>query len=131
MAGIIAGRDSGSTPGTYATDNNRYLGMAPGSRIVSLKLADAQGNTDVSQVIAAIDWVVTHAEDAGLNIRVLNLSFGTDSTQDYRLDPLAHAAEVAWNSGHRRGRLGRQRRRRPRPAWPTRRTTRPCWPSVR
>jgi serine protease AprX len=84
---------------TYATDNTRFIGMAPGSRIVSLKLADAQGNTDVSQVIAAIDWVVTHSRDAGLNIKVLNLSFGTDSTQDYRLDPLAHAAEVAWNSG--------------------------------
>ena len=99
MAGIIAGRDSGTTSSTYATDNTHYLGMAPGSRIVSIKLADAQGNTDVSQVIAAIDWVVTHAQDTGMNIRVLNLSFGTDSTQDYRLDPLAHAAEVAWNSG--------------------------------
>ena len=42
---------------------------------------------------------MTHAQDAGLNIRVLNLSFGTDSTQDYRLDPLAHAAEVAWYRG--------------------------------
>ncbi len=99
MAGIIAGRDAGSTPSTYASDNSRFLGMAPGSRIVSLKLADAQGNTDVSQVIAAIDWVIAHSRDAGLNIRVLNLSFGTDSTQDYRLDPLAHAAEVAWNRG--------------------------------
>ena len=99
MAGIIAGRDSGTTSSTYATENTRYLGMAPGSRIVSLKLADAQGNTDVSQVIAGIDWVVSHADDAGLNIKVLNLSFGTDSTQDYRLDPLAHAAEVAWDSG--------------------------------
>jgi len=99
MAGIIAGRDGGSTPSTYATDNTRFLGMAPGSRIVSLKLADAQGNTDVSQVIAAIDWVVAHSRDAGLNIRVLNLSFGTDSLQSYQLDPLAHAAEVAWNSG--------------------------------
>jgi serine protease AprX len=99
MAGIIAGRDSGSTSSTYAADNTRFLGMAPSSRIVSIKLADAQGNTDVSQVIAAIDWVVAHSHDAGLNIRVLNLSFGTDSTQDYRLDPLAHAAEVAWASG--------------------------------
>jgi serine protease AprX len=40
-----------------------------------------------------------HAHDYGLNIRVLNLSFGTDSAQDYRFDPLAHAAEVAWNRG--------------------------------
>jgi serine protease AprX len=66
---------------------------------VSIKLADAAGRTDVSQVIAGIDWVVSHAHDPGLNIRVLNLSFGTDSMQDYRLDPLAHAAEVAWDSG--------------------------------
>ena len=99
MAGIIAGRDSGTSPSTYATDNSHFLGMAPGSRLVSLKLADAQGNTDVSQVIAAIDWVVAHAHDAGLNIRVLNLSFGTDSSQDYRFDPLAHAAEVAASRG--------------------------------
>jgi len=30
---------------------------------------------------------------------VLNLSFGTDSSQDYRFDPLAHAAEVAASRG--------------------------------
>ncbi len=35
----------------------------------------------------------------GLNIRVLNLSFGTASTQDYTIDPLAYAAEVAWRKG--------------------------------
>ncbi len=29
----------------------------------------------------------------------MNMSFGTDSLQDYRLDPLSHAAEVAWHSG--------------------------------
>ncbi|MGH8941050.1 MAG: S8 family serine peptidase, partial [Actinomycetes bacterium] len=98
MAGIIGGLDRGLTAETFSSDT-RFVGMAPATRIVSLKLADAQGNTDVSQVIAAIDWVVTHAKDPGMNIRVLNLSFGTDSTQDYRLDPLAHAAEVAWSSG--------------------------------
>jgi serine protease AprX len=34
-----------------------------------------------------------------MNIRVLNLSFGTDSSQDYRVDPLAQAAEQAWRHG--------------------------------
>jgi serine protease AprX len=34
-----------------------------------------------------------------MNIRVLNLSLGTNSVQSYRLDPLAHAAEVAWRHG--------------------------------
>jgi hypothetical protein len=62
-------------------------------------VADANGATDVSQVIAAIDWVVQHRLDNGMNIRVLNLSFGTDGVQDYRLDPLAYAAEVAWRRG--------------------------------
>jgi serine protease AprX len=53
----------------------------------------------VTQVIAAIDWVVQHAHDPGLNIRVLNLSYGTNSIQDPTVDPLAYAAEQAWKHG--------------------------------
>ena len=96
MAGLIAGRDD--APSSQAPPST-YLGMAPGARIVSLKVADADGGTDVSQVIAAIDWVVQHAHDPGLNIRVLNLSYGTNSLQSYTLDPLAFAAEQAWLHG--------------------------------
>jgi len=62
-------------------------------------VATADRATDVSQVIAAIDWVVAHRADAGLNIRVLNLSFGTDSVQSAALDPLSFAVEHAWNKG--------------------------------
>jgi len=87
MAGIIAGSGEG------------YEGIAPDSRLVSVKVASATGATDVSQVLAAIDWVVQHRSDGGLNIRVLNLSFGTDGTQPYTIDPLSHAAEVAWRRG--------------------------------
>lgn len=50
-------------------------------------------------MLAAIDWVVEHRDDQGLNIRVLNLAFGTDSLQDPRVDPLSHAVELAWRSG--------------------------------
>ncbi len=99
MAGIIAGRDPGIDPATNQGNSTVFLGVAPAARIVSVKVADAHGNSDVSQVIAGIDWVVQHAHDPGLNIRVLNLSFGTNSTQDYTLDPLAYAVEVAWRSG--------------------------------
>ena len=98
MAGIIAGHDPG-LPVALTNNGSSFLGVAPGARIVSVKVADSHGNTDVSQVIAGIDWVVQHAHDTGMNIRVLNLSFGTDSTQDYTLDPLAYAAEVAWKKG--------------------------------
>jgi Subtilase family len=100
LAGLIAGRDSSIAPGHEDEDvDNAFVGAAPGARIVSLKVASSEGATDVSQVIAAIDWAVEHRNSDGLNIRVLNLSFGTDSTQDYRLDPLAYAAEVAWLHG--------------------------------
>ena len=99
MAGIIAGHDPGINASTAAGNSTAFLGVAPDARIISLKVADGQGETDVSQVIAAIDWVVQHAHDPGFNIRVLNLSFGTDSAQAYQLDPLAYAAEVAWRSG--------------------------------
>ncbi len=78
-----------------------------------MKVATADGSVDVSQVIAGIDWVVEHRNDPGMNIRVLNLSFGTDGVQDYMLDPLTYAAEVAWRAGHRRGGGGRQQRHRP------------------
>ncbi len=99
LAGIMAGNDGHSSNITTNSVKKGFLGIAPEARVISIKVADANGNTDVSQVIAAIDWVVQHRNDNGLNIRVLNLSFGTDSTQDYRLDPLAYAAEVAWKHG--------------------------------
>jgi serine protease AprX len=97
MAGIMAGSDGvrlGRDPTTW-----KFSGIAPDARIVNVKVADAIGATDVSQVIAAIDWVVQHKNDHGMNIRVLNLSFGTDGTQDPALDPLSYAAGVAWDAG--------------------------------
>jgi len=99
MAGIIAGHDPGINPATNQGNSTVFLGVAPAARIVSVKVADAHGNSDVSQVIAGIDWVVQHAHDPGMNIRVLNLSFGTNSSQAYTLDPLAYAVEVAWRAG--------------------------------
>ena len=98
MAGIIAGRDNAVTS-VSSSDSTHFVGMAPNAQIVSLKVADALGQTDVSQVLAAIDWVVQHRNDNGMNIRVLNLSYGTDSNQSYVLDPLAYAAEQAWQAG--------------------------------
>ena len=90
MAGLIAGND-GQAGG--------YRGVAPDARIVSLKVGVADGGADVSQMIAAIDWVVQHRNDNGMNIRVLNLSYGTNSTQPYGIDPLAYAVEQAWKAG--------------------------------
>ena len=98
MSAIIAGRDA-DIPAGGEDDAKHFAGVAPGARIVNLKVGTADGAADVSQVIAAIDWAVQHRNSGGLNIRVINLSYGTRSTQSYTIDPLAHAVENAWRHG--------------------------------
>jgi serine protease AprX len=89
LAGIIAG-DGTSSGGAYR-------GIAPGANLVSVKVAGWNGATDVSVVIAGLQWIVSHR--AEFNIRVANLSFGTNSKQPYALDPLDYAVEQTWFSG--------------------------------
>jgi serine protease AprX len=89
MAGIIAG------DGTLS--NGGWTGVAPKANLVSVKVAGEDGSTDVSVVIAGMQWIVTHK--AQYNIRIMNLSFGTDSTQSYLIDPLDYAVERVWASG--------------------------------
>lgn len=100
MASIIAGRDVASTGAQYArSDSHQFTGLAPDARLISVKVAASDGGSDVSQVIAGIDWVTEHAHDPGFNIRVLNLSYGTTSLQDPGTDPLSYAVENAWRAG--------------------------------
>jgi len=107
MAGLIAGRDAATGAGACPrcltsspfSDVDRYVGVAPEARVVDVKVGAADGAVDVSQVIAAIDWTVQHAHDPGFNIKVISLSYGTDSVQQYDRDPLAQAAEQAWKHG--------------------------------
>jgi serine protease AprX len=99
MASIIAGRDVAGRAASYRTDNARFTGVAPDARIVSVKVGAADGAADVSQVIAAINWVTENGRRNGLNVRVLNLSYGSDSGAAYHTDPLSYAAEVAWRKG--------------------------------
>ena len=89
MAGLIVGDGTSSA--------HQWVGAAPGADLISLKVASWNGATDTSSVIAALRWVVTNK--ARYNIRVVNLSFGTDARQSYRSDPLDRAVERAWEAG--------------------------------
>ncbi len=101
MAGIIAGRGSTNPSSDLpSAPANVQLGVAPDARLLALKLASTDGSVDVSQVIAALDWVTQHPVlPDGTRVRVVNLSYGTDSAQTYLADPLAAAAENAWQHG--------------------------------
>lgn len=111
MASLLVGRDAGAVAGpvngcstcldarTGYSDTTKFVGVAPDATLINVKVGAADGSADVSQVIAAIDWVVQHRNDQGFNIRVINLSYGTNSSQSFTIDPLAYAAEVAWRHG--------------------------------
>jgi serine protease AprX len=92
LAGIIAGENTAAADG--------FSGIAPGVKLTSIKVGVTNGAVDVSQAIAAIDWAVEHRNDDPANpIRVINLAYGTDGTQDYKVDPLTYAVENAWRKG--------------------------------
>jgi serine protease AprX len=89
VAGLIAG--------TGASSGGKYVGVAPGARLLSVKIAGADGSADISDVIAALQWVVAFKDVYGIN--VLNLSLGSNSNQPYALSPLDFAVEKAWQAG--------------------------------
>jgi serine protease AprX len=89
IAGLVAGNG--------ASSGGKWQGVAPEASILSVKAAGADGAADVSNILAAIQWVVSFKDR--YNIRVLNLSLGTDSKQDWKVDPLNYAVERAWAAG--------------------------------
>lgn len=89
VAGIVAGNGLRS--------GGRYRGIAPGARLVGVKVLDAYGSGALSNVIRGLDWCVRHKER--FNIRVVNLSLGAPAVESYKTDPLAQAVEAVWESG--------------------------------
>ncbi len=89
VAGVIAG-DGYDSYGSRA-------GVAPGAHLVGLKVLNNRGAGYISDVIAALDWVVKYRDD--YNIRVINLSVGAAVTESYWTDPLALAAKAAADAG--------------------------------
>jgi serine protease AprX len=93
MAGVIAGSGHDS----MARTGGAYTGIAPEAHIVAVKVAGANGAADVSTLLQAMHWVAAYQQQ--FNIRVLNLSWGTTSTQDPTVDPLNHAVQRLWRQG--------------------------------
>jgi serine protease AprX len=92
VAGIIAGWASG----TAATPLFK-TGVAPGARLINVRVLGADGSGLTSDVIAGIDWVI--ANRSRYNIRVINLSLGHSVTEPSSTDPLCQAVARAVNAG--------------------------------
>jgi serine protease AprX len=89
VAGIVGGNGADSS--------GRRTGIAPGAHLIVLKVLDGEGRGRISNVIAALDHVVTHKDT--LNIRVVNLSIATGVYESYDTDPLTLAAKRAVEAG--------------------------------
>jgi serine protease AprX len=90
MAGIVVANDTASGA----------KGLAPAAKVTSVKVGTANGAADVTQVIAAIDWVVKNRNhDSAYPIKVLNLSYGSGGNPLQWTDPLQLAVEQAWKAG--------------------------------
>src|SRR5213594_1098897 len=89
VAGIIAG--NGAQSWGWVT------GAAPNANIVSLKVLDGTGGGSTSNVLAALDWVLTN--HAAYNIRVVNLSIGHPIYEEAATDPLVQAVEALSREG--------------------------------
>lgn len=94
VAGIIAG--TGAHSHCYQCTRN-LQGLAPGAKIINLRVLDQNGEGSDSNVIAAIDEAISLK--ATYNIRVINLSLGRPVYESYAQDPLCHAVEEAWKAG--------------------------------
>ena len=82
VAGLIAGRN---------------VGIAPGARLVGLKVLDNNGRGSASDVLRAIEFAI--ANKVALNLHILNLSLGHPIYESAATDPLVQAVERAVREG--------------------------------
>ena len=94
VAGIVGGNGTAST-GTQCTQT--YYGVAPQANLVSVRVLDQNGASNVSTVLAGLQWVA--ANKTKYNIRVVNLSLGHPVGESYTTDPLCQAVETLWKAG--------------------------------
>jgi len=94
IAGLIAGNGTSSSGSQYS---RTFKGIAPNSKILNLRVLDANGAGTDSSVIAAIQTAI--ALKPIYNVRVINLSLGRGVYESYKLDPLCQAVERAWKAG--------------------------------
>ncbi len=89
VAGLIAGNGTSS--------NGQYSGEAPGAKLVSIKVAGADGTTHLGTLISGLQWAVDHQGSYG--IKVVNISLGFQPDNSTVNNPVDQAVEAVWNSG--------------------------------
>jgi len=84
-AGIIAG--------TGEASSGRYKGVAPGALLMNARILDSEGNGDLSDLIAGIEWAVDNGAD------VISISVGGSYPGDVQSKPECMTVDAAMDAG--------------------------------
>jgi serine protease AprX len=88
---------AGLIGGSAVPSNGMYGGVAPGVRLIGLKVLDSKGGGYTSAVISAVEYAVKNRQSLG--IHVINLSLGHPIYERAATDPLVKAVEQAVRRG--------------------------------
>ena len=83
--------------GIAAGSGSDYPGVAQNAPIVSVRVANQDGESMESDVIAAADWILANKDKYG--IKVVNISMAGSSPASFQYDPLDQAVERLWFAG--------------------------------
>ena len=87
VAGIINGR----------SPDGKYIGIAPDATVISVKVANDDGDAYESDLLRGIDWVFENGPD--FHIRVVNISASVTIPESYATSPVDAAVERLWAAG--------------------------------
>jgi serine protease AprX len=88
---------AGLAAGNGQIASGAYEGVAPDANIVNLRVLNSQGTGTVSNLLAALNWVLSNR--ATYNIRVVNMSLGTSAVESYKNDPVCRAVRKLVDAG--------------------------------
>jgi serine protease AprX len=100
LSSTATGDDQGHgtmVAGIAAGSSADHPGAAANANLVDLRTSDANGQSLSSDVIAAIDWILSNKDT--YNIRVANFSMAGRTQTTFRFDPLDRAVEKLWFAG--------------------------------
>ncbi len=87
----IIGGNGGSSRGAFR-------GVAPGCRLIAVKVLDRKGNGYASDVLSGLRWIRQHREELG--IRIVNISVGSLARRDMTENSvLVRGVNAAWDDG--------------------------------
>jgi serine protease AprX len=77
--------------------DGQYIGVAPKTNLVSVRVSDDEGMANEADVVSGLQWV--YQNKSKYNIRVANLSLNSSVPESYQTSPMDAAVEVLWFNG--------------------------------